>query len=711
MTLSAYKYIPYVIGSFFMFRTISFLHEIKFMKKEVNRIDSINYFLLTPNFSLPLFPIVDYKSFINSYEGINYNTLKRGSLFICRGLFQMILYRYIYHEIIIPFNQIHTISEVILYLVANFMIVLRVIGAFHIAIGLVIITGYNIPDIFNNIFFSTGFSDLWRRTNMYWRNFMIKIFYYPIYFKIKKIGTYNALFLATFVSFFITWLLHTYQWFWIKGSFPVDMKDAIFWGSFGLLVGTNTLLQQKELDRKIHVKDSPFQFLRQALAGLIVLFIMSLLWSIWTCNSLSEWWKLIQISKNADFQQLYILARLSLLYLLAASIYHYYQKHKLNKFVFFEKNMTAIAYSGFILLFSALLFLHQYMQKNHRMFFRMRMEPVLSEQLNKADLLLIDNGYYTNLISTNNYCSQVWTIGDDISRDWTKYITEKTTKPSNDLMLTENIPNAKVKHKNITYTLNADGLRDKVYPKIKPDSCYRIIVLGGSYECGNGINDGDDFISQVEKDLNEKYIATINGERKHIEIINFSSNGYRLMQRLYQYKTNARYWNADALFLFIHTNYHVRIINYINRLVYQGFEINDPYLKHIVEMKHITKEDDGPQVLTKLGSYADSINYYAVSSINEIARKDSTKLIAVFLPEIRQQGSKKDSIFMDYICRNYNILPISMADVFNNHNYNDLALSVVDFHPNYKATKLITDKLLDNIISNQDYFNIQFTKK
>src|SRR5205823_3208060 len=120
--------------------------------------------------------------------------------------------------------------------------------------------------------------------------------------------------------------------------------------------------------------------------------------------------------------------------------------------------------------------------------------------------------YYTNLISTNNYCSQVWINDNDIASNWTKYITSKTTRPSFDLMLTNNIPFASVKYKGINYSLNSYGLRDKEYSLIKPDSCYRIIILGGSYECGNGMNDGEDYISLVEAELNDHYIATIEGK-------------------------------------------------------------------------------------------------------------------------------------------------------------------------------------------------------
>jgi hypothetical protein len=711
--ISTYRYIPYVIGSFFMFRTVSYLHELKFIKKEASVMDNINYFLLVPNFSLPLFPIVDYKSFITSYEGVNTNTLKRSSLFVCRGFFQLILYRIIYHDIIFPISEIHTASDVFIYVLSNFLTILRVIGAFHIAIGLVILTGYNIPDLFNNIFFSTGFSNLWRRTNMYWKNFIIKIFYYPIYFKIKRIGIYSALFIATFICFFITWFLHTYQWFWIKSSFPIELKDAIFWGSFGLLVAINTLLQQKDLDRGTAKKLIPaYDFIQQAFYGLIVLVVMSVLWSIWTSDSLYNWWSVITLARNISLYDMAKCLYIAIFYLCIASSYHYYQKHKEKKLLFIKKNMTIISYVGFIAFIGGIFLSMVIARQLNNMYFGLRIIPIVSERLNKADMMNIDNGYYTNLISTNNYCSQVWTNDYDINKNPTQYINMHATRPTYDILLAENIPNTVLKFKdNMTYSINGDGQHDKTYAKVKPDSCYRIILLGGSYECGNGVSDGEDFLSKVEASLNEHYVARVNGEVKHIELINFSVNGYMLMQRYYQYKDKARSWHPDAVFLFLHTDYRQRITNYVSRLVYGENKVNDPYLKDLIAKKQITKHDDNAALLKKLGGDADSINTYAIHGISSMTHQDKTRLIAVFLPAVKDIVMARDTNFNNYVCQRFDMKLLSLADVFYSQKNKDLSLSDVDFHPNKKANDLIAKKLLDNIILHQDYLNIQFTKK
>ncbi len=710
--MSTFNYIPYVIGSFFMFRSISFLHELKFLKKPASLLDNLNYFLLSPNFSLPLFPIVDYKSFITSYQGICSSTLQKSTLFICRGIFQLLLYRIIYHHIIIPINEIHTTSQVVVYLAANFMIVLRVIGAFHIAIGLVILSGYNIPDLFNNIFFSTGFSNLWRRTNMYWKNFVIKIFYYPIYFKIKKIGIYAALFISTFICFFITWFLHTYQWFWIKGSFPIDLKDAIFWGSFGLLVSVNTLMQQKELDRSGKVKKAaPFyDVILFSFYGLIVFFVMSILWSIWTSNSLYRWLSVIALLKNINMHELLVCAALATAYIMVASVYHYYQKFKDTKLKSIQSKLNLFSYLGFIAMVLCIYAASLFAPSLGRSYLGYLI-PIVDEKLNKADLINVDNGYYSNLISTNDYCSQVWQNDYDIARKWTQYNTMHMTRPTNNLLLVENIPNKTYTFRDVKYSMNADGMHDKPYSKSKPDSCYRIIILGGSYESGNGISDDHDFISIVEKQLNDNYVAEIDGVKKHIELLNFSVNGYMLMQRYFIYSQKVRQWNPDALFLFIHTTYYLRIVNYVNRLVSNGYEINDPYLRYVIKKTKISKDDDGGAVQNKLGYYADSINYYAAKGIGDIAHQDSVNLIAVFLPSLKDVCGARDSAFLHNVCAQNKMREINLAKVFAGYTDEALCLSDVDFHPNQKANNLIANKLLENIILHQDYFNIKFTKK
>ena len=61
----------------------------------------------------------------------------------------------------------------------------------------------------------------------------MKLFFYPTHFKLRKMGTLWALSVATLVTFLATWVLHSWQWFWIRGKPLFDWKDFSFWMILG----------------------------------------------------------------------------------------------------------------------------------------------------------------------------------------------------------------------------------------------------------------------------------------------------------------------------------------------------------------------------------------------------------------------------------------------------------------------------------------------
>ena len=73
----------------------------------------------------------------------------------------------------------------------------------------------------------------------------MKVFYYPAFFRLRRLGDTKALVLATVFTFFATWLLHIVQWFWIRGSFLLEWNDMIFWAIFCALVIVNSLYEAR----------------------------------------------------------------------------------------------------------------------------------------------------------------------------------------------------------------------------------------------------------------------------------------------------------------------------------------------------------------------------------------------------------------------------------------------------------------------------------
>src|SRR5438874_13519972 len=71
--------------------------------------------------------------------------------------------------------------------------------------------GFDLPETHHLYYLATSFTDVWRRINIYWKDFVMKLFFYPMHFKLRKMGTVWALSVATLVTFLATWLLHSWN--------------------------------------------------------------------------------------------------------------------------------------------------------------------------------------------------------------------------------------------------------------------------------------------------------------------------------------------------------------------------------------------------------------------------------------------------------------------------------------------------------------------
>ena len=130
-----------------------------------------------------------------------------------------------------------------LYLVANYALYLRVSGHFHLICGMLHLFGWNLPRTHDNYFLASSFSEIWRRINIYWKDFLMKTFFYPAFFLLRtRLPIQSsrrdgiALFIAVLWAFFWTWLAHSWQTFWILGRFPFLLGHGVTWLIVGLLV-------------------------------------------------------------------------------------------------------------------------------------------------------------------------------------------------------------------------------------------------------------------------------------------------------------------------------------------------------------------------------------------------------------------------------------------------------------------------------------------
>lgn len=281
---------PYwrIIGTLFMFRLIAYAYEVKIARQRESFTDFLCYIFMLPAYHFPVFPVVDYSTFKKGWLSEDIHaTAQRGIVMILRGLLQLCVYRLIYHWMAIGPVDVNSLWTMLKYVFHGYLMYVHVSGQFHVAVGLLHLYGYKLPDTNRWYFLADSFTDYWRRINIYWKDFMVKVFYYPAYFRLRKKNEAVALAVATAWVFLMTTLLHAYQTFWIHGVFELRANDIIFWSLLGLLVWVTVRREMRGGQKKPQAGAAGMAL--RALRTLGVFVTISVLWSIWNCGSLRTW--------------------------------------------------------------------------------------------------------------------------------------------------------------------------------------------------------------------------------------------------------------------------------------------------------------------------------------------------------------------------------------------------------------------------------------
>ena len=282
-----------VLASMFMFRLIVYLYEVRREKKPSSWTERLAYFFMLPNVCFPLFPVVDFQTFRRTYydHRDRHYIYQTGLLWLFRGAFHLVLYRIVYNNFVIDASEVQNQADLAQFLLWPFLLYLRISGTFHVICGLMHLFGFNLPETHKLYLLSSSFTDFWRRINIYWKDFIMTVFYYPLYFKLRRLGETAALVTATLLAFLITWLLHNYQWFWLRGTWIFTWNDFLFWMILAALVAGNAVFEMRRgRTRRLQGAALPWrQALGSGLRTIGVYLTISVLWSMWSASSIEEW--------------------------------------------------------------------------------------------------------------------------------------------------------------------------------------------------------------------------------------------------------------------------------------------------------------------------------------------------------------------------------------------------------------------------------------
>ena len=172
-------------------------------------------------------------------------------------------------------------------IISCYLLYLRVSGQFHIIAGMLCLFGYDMPETNHRYFLAHSVNDMWRRMNIYWKDFMVKIVYFPAYFKLRRKGALRAELVSTLLVVVATYVLHAYQFFWIQGKLRLSLNDALFWTILGSVMLANVWIEFNS--RQNRPRSSHMSWLRKGAQIAATFAFMALLWSMWSADSISEW--------------------------------------------------------------------------------------------------------------------------------------------------------------------------------------------------------------------------------------------------------------------------------------------------------------------------------------------------------------------------------------------------------------------------------------
>lgn len=681
-----------VLASMFMFRLIIYVYDLKHSKEPVSFTRTLAYFFLLPNIVFPFFPVVDYSTFRRTYyKGPRFQIYQTGSEWMLRGVFQLIIYRVINYYFVLAPGDVTNGAELVQFILTNFLLYLRVSGQFHLVIGLLHLFGFNLPLTNNNYLLSSSFTDLWRRINIYWKDFMQKVFFYPAFFKLKGLGNTSKLIIATAVVFFATWFLHAYQWFWLRGTFLLATQDILFWTLLALLVMANTLYEarhgrQRSLGEQTWSwgKIAPLAVRTAATIGLL-----TVLWSLWTSSSVSDWLALWSVAASVEGIVTLLLAFLLMIVVLGMA--QWLVKRGTDAIPAERSFFRAAAVNASLI---GVLFL----AGNPAVYSRIggQAEAILADirapRLSDRDAELLQRGYYENLLGVNSFNSELWEVYSKRPTDWPLIQETEIARYTNDFFHMELVPSGSIVFHGAEFTTNRWGMRDREYELTPPPNSFRALLLGPSYVMGSGVANDQVFEALVEKRLNGEADSRA---FDNYEILNMGMAGYSALQELAAYEDRGLTFEPDAVFLVAHQLEEEIVVRNLADRIRAGADMPYEYLVDVAHKAGVNGTETQVEAERLLKPYGTELVSWTYRRFVELSRERGIVPVWIFIPALDIPIADEDVASLMSLAEAAGFVTLDLSDVYEDNDLETIIVAAWDKHPNALGHRLVAERLYE----------------
>ena len=686
-----------ILGSMFMFRLIVYMYDLRHETEPPSPWRSLSYFFMLPNVCFPLFPVIDYKAFRRNYfDRDAYETYQIGVDWIARGVLHLILYRLVYYHFTLAPSEVHSVGDLLQYLISNFLLYLRVSGLFHLVVGMLYLFGFRLPETHHLYFLASSFTDFWRRINIYWKDFMLKIFYYPAYFQLKRLGATWALILATLFVFTMTWTLHAYQWFWLRGTGLLVSQDVLFWTILGVLVVVNALHESRHgRDRVLGKRSSSWQSRIALSAKTVATFsVICTLWSFWTAESVPQWLSLwtdlgMGFSAKALLAAAFLVG-VMVIPLIAGPTMATVKKPVDRRHLWRGSLATAV-----LLVVMAAMGMDPVYSKLGATV-ETTVQSLRSAHLSRLDSANLQRGYYENLLHVDRFNSQLWEVYMKQPNKVLDFETGPLKQYTGGFEQYVLKPSFVYSNDGMTITINRWGMRDKDYERVPPPGTYRMAMLGPSNVMGWGVGDGETFEALLEDRLNREPAAE--GWR-HYEILNFGVPGYDPPQRLVMFE-RALGFSPNAV-IYVATGREASLAaRYVGDAARKGVAIPYDFMRDAVTKAGVTSAMDETSAEKRLAPYRHEILSGIYGRIVAECRQHGIVPIYVFLPQVREGAWEEETPEALRTAEAAGFVMIDLSKIYQGQDLASVRVSESDDHPNRLGHQLVAERLYEAFNTN-----------
>jgi hypothetical protein len=695
-----------VLGSIFMFRLIIYLYDLQHEKTPASVWERLSYFFLLPNACFLFFPVVDYQTFRRTYyNAAAADVYQKGVFWMFRGLTHLLLYRLLYYYVVPGPTAVDGAGTALLFVFGTYLLYLRVTGLFHLITGVLALFGFNLPETNHHFLLASGFNDFWRRANIYWKDFMMKVFYYPAFMRLRKGGMLRGIVLATALVFVATWFLHSYQWFWLLGAFPLTLTDALFWTVFGALVVVNSAWQFRA-GKKASLSKPTFSLrgaVVHALKVVAMFTFIAVLWSFWYSPSPADWLAIMGEAAGAG-PGVFALLALGAAALVLVGVGVQYANSRGFRFTLAPEPL-GFPRAALVTGLGALLVLGLGAPPVQRLLGE-RAGPFVAslqeDRLSEYDAQQADRGYYDALLTTNSISAQTGGVQNQQPADWVPLEQSEAVRHTGDLLVYELIPGATTEFKRVPLVVNQWGMRDQEYPLEKPEGTFRIALLGASIEMGAGVANEETFEALAEARLNAEQAGR--GAYDRYEILNFAVGGYSVLQQLVLVE-RALTFDPDLLIYTGHTVEDSRTLQLLTDVIRAGTPL-PPHLEAIRREAGVDASTPPVEITRRLEPYAPRILQESYTHIVGRTREAGVRPVWVFVPRttenrrVAADGLLQAEALMQ-IARASGFPVLSIGDAYDGvEDHLTIALATWDDHPNIRGHQLLAARLYEVLLAN-----------